>query len=141
MPKLECFLVAESVSIDQTTNEASVFNILEHFRIPEFPTVLPKCAAFSLWRKEPGDEDRDWQALLEITLPDGSTPQFSLNFRFTASPRHRLTQRFLGLPLRREGELRFELRLNGEHVAEHLVTVERVDPIQAGGRRLAGNDG
>jgi hypothetical protein len=45
-----------------------------------------------------------------------------MNFRMER-PRQRLTVRFLGIPKMKPGKLRFELLLNGQHVAWHTVKV------------------
>lgn len=130
MPRLEFFVVAESAAMDQVTNQASVFNILEEVRAEGFPFLIPQCVAMSLWRSEPGDADRDWQVILRIALP-GSDPQdFSTNFRIAPTGlRHRIAQRLVGLLIQREGDLRFELLLNGQHIAEHIVTVLRAEAV------------
>ena len=122
MPRLEYFLVASSVSIDQSTNRVSVFEIIEEIRGPTFPLRIPSCAAITLWCAEDGDQDTDFQAMLRVYMPDGRTNEFATNFRL-AMPRHRITQRFQGLTISGPGELRFEMLLNGEHKADHLVTV------------------
>ena len=126
MPRLECFVVAETVSIDKLTNAVSLFNILEEVHSRTFPFLVPKVAVFSLWRKEAGDEERDWQALLKVTQPSGEARDRAINFRFSSSRRHRLIQRISGLPVLTEGDVRFELLLNGQHAAEHIVSVTRV---------------
>ena len=131
MARLEFFVVAEDVSVDQTTNQASVFSILEEIRTTDFPTVIPKCVALALWRQEAGDEDRDFQMALRVRLPNGEEHTQETNFRMTRT-RHRIINRIQGLPLPGEGQLRFEVLLNGVHAAEHIVTVEQVRPIDAG---------
>lgn len=139
MPRLEFFVVAESVVVDQVTNEASVFNIYEEIRSEGFPLLIHKCAAISLWLSEPGDEDKDCQAVLRIILPGEEAKDFPTNFKFTAETRrHRVTQRIYGLPVSREGDLRFELLLNGRHAAEHLVTIRKVASVDIPGQGLKG---
>jgi hypothetical protein len=123
MARLEFFVVAEDISIDQTTNHASVFNILEAVRALGFPANVPKCVALSLWLLEEGDEERDFQTVLEITPPNGETHRVETNFRM-ARPRHRIINRVQGIPVEGPGELRFAVSLNGVHKATHVVTVE-----------------
>jgi hypothetical protein len=124
--QLEFFVVAESVSIDQTTNEVSLLGVLEDVVAEAFPIIVPKCAAISLWRVEPGDENQDWQALIRLASPGQGSQDFPTNFRPQANARrHRIVQRIYGVPLGEEGDLRFELLLNGHHIADHFVTVRR----------------
>ena len=69
MPKLEYFLVSESVSVDQLTNRTSLFNILEEVRANKFPAVIPQVVVTSAWNREIGDEDIDYQVKVRISLP------------------------------------------------------------------------
>ena len=125
MPKLEYFVVADSVSIDQSTNEVSVFNIWEEINTDDLPTIVPRGAAITLWNAEPGDAGRDFQSMLVIRLPDGAVLQSPANFTMS-TPRHRVTQRFVALPVTTEGEIVFSVMLNGELKATHTVSVRRV---------------
>lgn len=127
MAHLEYFLVAEDVVVDQTTNRLSLFNTLEGFKAPGLPLLIPKVCAVSLWRKEPDDEGRDLQSVLRITLPTGQTHQIESNFRMT-NARHRIINRIQGLPITVAGELRFELLINGQHAASHVVSIEAPPP-------------
>lgn len=123
MPHLELFLVAEDVAIDQQTNRISVFNVLDTIDIPRAPVTIPKCCALAIWSKDDGDDDRDFQSTVTITLADGRTHRQETNFRMT-TPRHRIVNRIVGLPVLAAGEIRFELLLNGAHVAWHELRVE-----------------
>jgi hypothetical protein len=132
MARLEFFIVSESMSVDQYTNRLSLFNILEEMASPTFPFVLPSAVAVSLWMMEPGDEERDFQCMLRVTMPNVAQREFTANFR-TNSRRHRIIQSFQGFPLNEPGVLRFEVLLNGQHMASHEVditrmTVETQDP-------------
>lgn len=126
--RLEYFVVAEGVSIDQTTNQVSVFNILEQVRTHQFPAGLSAAAALVLWLAEPDDVGKEFQNLLRLTFPDNSIHDFATNF--TPGPkRHRVTQRFLGLPLSGPGTLKFEVLLNGVPKASHTIDVEQSDSL------------
>ena len=126
MARLEFFVVSRGVSVDQFTNQASIFEIIEEVHATSFPASIQSCVAMSLWRREPGDEEHDFQVLLRTTLPSGTIHDLRTNFRFTG-PRHRITQRLEGLPIEQEGELRFEVLLNDEHGAEHIVDIHLSD--------------
>jgi hypothetical protein len=129
MPKLEYFLVCESVSTDQETNRVSLFNILEEVQVltgdtpPQLGVSILQFIAFSCWNREPGDEDRDLQLIVRLHVPGNEERvDFPLNFHMDR-PRHRVAMRFQGLPKAEPGDLKFELLLNGEHVAWHTVQV------------------
>ena len=125
MPKLEYFLVSESVSVDQLTNRTSLFNILEEVRANKFPAVIPQVVVTSAWNREIGDEDIDYQVKIRISLPGEEEPKdFSMNFK-VESNRHRLFQGFEHLQIQQPGELKFEVFINDEYIASHTVSVQK----------------
>ena len=82
MPRLEYFIVSESISVDQRTNRVSVFNVVDELQVSQFPATIPQVVATSAWNREPSDEDTDYQAMLRIYPPAEDTPkEFTLNFR------------------------------------------------------------
>lgn len=135
MPRLEYFVAAESIAIDQTTNRVSIFNVVEEL-IPgpgPFPKQIPSVVTIACIDAQEGDEQQDYQATLRIHgAPMARELLFPLNFRFV-SPRQRLAHRVDMLNLAGPGVLLFELQLNGNHFAEHRVTVQaaRLDPVAA----------
>ena len=114
-----------------------MFNILEQINTPIFPIVIPECSAFSLWHAEKGDKEQDWQIILRIKPPKGGRIEFPTNFKFTAE-RHRIAQRLQGVPIERAGKLHFELIINGEHAAQHTITIKKVDKIDITPIEIAG---
>ena len=126
MASLEYFLVSRSVSVDQETNQVSIFDVIEEASASKFPSNIPNCVAISLWRKDPREADEEMQVMLNITLPDGKAHKFPINFQMK-NRRHRIIQRMEGLPIPKEGEIRFEVSLNGEHAATHIVDVKLIE--------------
>jgi hypothetical protein len=129
---LEYFVVAENVVVDSATNKTSIINVIEELTIPipqpapglPFVAVLPHCSAVMLWRVEAGDDAQDWQVMLRITQPDLSKNEFHVNFRVEpGSRRQRTVMNFIGLSAQGKGDLTFEALLNGQHQANHVVTV------------------
>lgn len=125
MPKLEYFVVCESISIDRETNRISLFNIVEDIQ-PIGPGsqghIIAQFVAVSCWNREPADEGKDFQVIHRIHSPSEEPKDFPMNFRMQ-NPRQRLILRIQGVPPTRPGSLRVELLLNGQHVADHAVTV------------------
>ena len=126
MARLEYFVVSRSVSVDQMTNNTSIFEILEQIHGKSFPIRIEECVATSLWLAEPGDDVSDFQFKLRVTLPNGAAHEIPTNFTLK-TPRHRLIQRIGGLVVEQAGKVRFEATLNGNHAAEHVVDVIKVD--------------
>jgi hypothetical protein len=125
MARLEFFVVSEGMSVDQFTNRLSLFNILEEVASPIFPFVLPSAVVVSLWMMEAGDDERDFQCMLRVTMPNVAQREFPANFK-TSSRRHRVIQSIQGFPLNEIGVLRFEVLLNGQHAASHEVDIKRM---------------
>lgn len=125
MPKLEYFLVSESLSVDQNTNHVSVFGILEELR-GELPIAVHRLVAISSWHIAPDERDQDFQATLRIRSPGGDTmPEsdaFKVNFT-TTRMRHRIFHHVHGLAVSEFGDLVFEILLDGECKATHTITV------------------
>ena len=128
MPALEYFLVAESLAVDQSTNRASVFNIIDELAASSFPVVVPQMAAICAWNMSADDEGQDFQAVVRIMSPGEELREQRVNF-LGQHRRSRLIFRVFGLPIAREGDLRFEVELNGQYQASHTVTVRLGEPV------------
>ena len=126
MPKLEYFVVAQSVSVDQTTNTMSVFHILEEIQAPNFPVVIPQLTAVAHWNAEDGDADHDFQVSVLITFPDGQHKEFNQNFSMIR-PRLRTIANFVGLEIPGPGTVTVEIRLNGNHKASHTIDTLKIE--------------
>ena len=129
MPKLEYFLVAQSISIDRDLNQISVFNILEEVSIPKSgPAFIPQMVALGSWILEPEDIGKDFQVMLEIVPPVAENAEnlqkVSINFTGTTK-RQRVYSRIVGLPLPQAGDVAFRLLLNGHHEASHTLSVRQ----------------
>ncbi len=122
MARLEYFVVAESVSIDQLTNRVSIFNILERIQAPAFPLTFPKLMAVSLWEEDEIDSERQYQVVIRITLGGNELEHIRQNLNF---PRRRLRTiaQIQNLEIPGPGRMEIELKLNDEHIAWHYVDV------------------
>lgn len=125
MPRLEYFLVAESISIDQYSNQVSIFNVLEELRLPRFPSVLPKMIAVSMWLTDATDAERDFQINVRITPPNSEPQDHEQNVKMDGQ-RVRVMAQWHGFKLPGPGEMLVELFLNNDPIATH-----RVDLLQA----------
>ena len=128
MPKLEYFLLCESVSVDQDTNRISLFNLLEDFQIASPETngkapgyFLGQFVAVALFNREPDDGEKDFEACLRFKLPNDQHSEHKIAFRMERN-RQRVLMRFVGMPpVGNDGVLRFELLLEGTQCASHTV--------------------
>lgn len=124
MPRLQYFLVAEGVSVDEATKKVSAFHILEQLLVPEVPTVIPFVVALTCWESRADEMGRPHAYLLRQTLPNGKVNE--VRSRFQVEQRwHRLRQQFLKVPILQPGELVFELLLeDGRELARYAVEVK-----------------
>ena len=124
MPALEYFVVCRSVSFDVDTDEVTLSNVVEDVHLDDDGTaVLPRVVAVSSWNVGDGDESRDYQTLLRITLPgEAKGADFPVNLD-KQRHRHRAIITIIGVPLTKSGELLFEVFLNAHREATHKVIV------------------
>jgi len=130
MPTLKYFHIADSCSIDRETNCVSVFNIIEEI-YGTFPAQLARLVAVSDWNIAPEDYQKDFQVTLRIPQPwkDTEPKHIDVCVNFTAErPCQRILQRVERLPLPEAGDLKLELLLNGERVAQHTIPVRLREP-------------
>ncbi len=126
MAKLEFFLVARSFAIDQSTNSLSIFNVLEELTTASLPVLVPDVNFISVWLLDESERENDFQITVIAHKPDGTElGPFPQNFTATRK-RQRMLAQLAFLPLDVAGDWRFELRLNGEHAANHVVSVQVV---------------
>jgi hypothetical protein len=143
MPNLEFFVIAESVSVDQSTNRLSLFNILEELQQVEitpgmeFPRGVlpfPQLVAATSWIVENEEHDRRYRVNLRLHPPGGGESVDLGQLEFLAERRRqRLLQIVVGCPICGPGEMRFEVLLDGVHKANHFVTVSQAMVPRIGG--------
>jgi hypothetical protein len=123
MPKLEYFIVCESVSVDQQTNRVSLFNVIEEVWSSRFPATISQAIATSAWHREPADEHVDYQVQLRIYAPgEDSYKEFPVNVKIEKD-RHRIFHELANLRVSQPGNLKFEVLINGQYAATHTVTI------------------
>jgi hypothetical protein len=129
MPKLEYFLLCESISVDQETNRVSLFNVLEDLHLASPLTtgeskgafILSQFVAVAVFNREPDDENRVFEACLKYNLPDAQFIAHKLEFKMERN-RQRILMRFVGMPpVAKDGMLSFELTVDGKHAGSHTI--------------------
>lgn len=130
MPQIEYFVVAESMALDKDRNTVSLFHVIERLAGSP-PLLIPALVAVSYWKIAEEETGRDFQAALRIHLPGGQAlpDEFQENtINFTPHERRFRTHHFVkGLRIDHFGDVTFEMLLNGNHAAEHVVNVEPAD--------------
>ena len=128
MPELEYFLVAESISVDQETNRVSIFNVLEELHAESAPISYPALVAISSWNLAENELGGDFQVMLRVNSPAQEAPfDYPINLSREPRRRHRIYHRLIGPTFHAFGDLRFEVLLNGEHRASHVISIIQTD--------------
>jgi hypothetical protein len=125
MADLEYFIVCRSVSIDVETDELTFGNVIEDLSPDIFPTELPRAVAVSAWRISAEESADEFQVILRVLRP-GEQPEEAADFPMnlaTGRIRYRAMESILEIPLEQSGDLKFEVLLNGQHAATHIVTI------------------
>jgi hypothetical protein len=119
---------------DADSDEIALIHVLEDIFPEVFPHRIEKAVAVSTWNVRGPDEiAADYQATLVVKIPGKRDASFTMNLE-KSRHRHRAIQGVLEIPIEREGNIEFEVLLNGTHAATHTV---RVHP--AGERPLPGS--
>lgn len=126
MPKLEYFVVAESVTVDQFTNRVSLFNVCDEVAVLKFPASLGQLVAVCSWNAEEADIGKDFQVGVVLRTSDGTKGPFTSNFTMKGK-RHRTVLALRDFRVSKAGRVEFEVTLNSEHAASHVVDVYSIE--------------
>jgi len=123
MARLEFFIVCRSVSVDIDTDEITLSQVIEDIFAEDFPQHVAKIMAVSSWEMASDEWDKDFQAILRVTVPgEHQGREFPMNLS-RGRRRYRAIQSISQIPLPCPGDLKVEVLLNGKHAATHIVTV------------------
>lgn len=107
-------LCAKGVLIDRTTNNVSVFEILERIGAPGFPLIMSEITIYNLLERKESESN---QANCELKMSiDGLDipPITDIVVDFLGNQRNRLTLNLQGLNVPKPGTLKFTLFCNGK---------------------------
>ena len=111
MPKPLIFVACEKVIFDREDNTASLVTIVEGIDIsvganlPETAELPIAWSVFSVWRKEDGDEDKQFRQRVGVVSPSGRiAKQQDTPFRFLENKNnHRVKVLMIGMPIGEAG--------------------------------------
>ena len=143
MPRLLVFLPSEKVIIDGLDQTLAILGVLGGIELPAAVQSLPVDAGvpmrwhvLTMWKKEPGDETREFEQRVQLVAPSGRVVvDGTLGFRVTERS-HRNRMVVQGFPVYEAGDyiLKLSLREAGEAVwrdlAEYPMFVSHVDPTK-----------
>jgi hypothetical protein len=138
MPRLLLFVPCEKLVRDASSNNASIFSVLEevHVQVPAAVGPPPQGAfapmswvCVSLWERDADNAENSFDAKVELLSPSGTLLMESqvLSFAFP-TPRHNVAMNFAGLPIWEPG--RCEVRLLLKPSSSSEFTEYQRFPIQ-----------
>lgn len=107
-------IAAESVSVDQSTNRLSLFNVADEMLAPAFPTVIPTLSVVALITRETGEEAGP--ASLRVRPNDETLIEGAIPLAFQDKLKTRAMITVQGLAIAAAGTLNCEV-LFGQDIA------------------------
>jgi len=123
--RLEYFLVADSIVIDQITNRVSILQIVDNVTVASFPCILPgfsTVAGFAVPAESLGKLKR-----VSLRVSGGALPQsHELATSFTSNgTHHRLVHRLDHIALECGGDLDLDIMIDGVHLGRRTISVRQ----------------
>jgi len=122
MINIDLFVCAEGVSIDQRTNNLSIFSIFKEIVSVGFPFIFPRLTVVTMLQRDA--EDPDPQAELRIAHDGKEIFMGPIPVKFQNKPVTRFLFEVGGLALPNPGELEFQIYLDGKKQATYDVMVK-----------------
>jgi len=110
MPRLLFLAASLSTSVDQRTNQLSLFHLVEQFNPDRFPAVLPYFEVVCLWQRESGDDIHKFEQRVRMLSPGGvdEVANFQIEFPMERM-RHRAIVGFAGIKVEEPGFYEIEV--------------------------------
>jgi len=115
-------LVSEGVSIDQTTNNATIYNILEKLSGKSFPIFSSQMFIFTLLEKEDSEES-SFNCNLEILNNQKKIFQIEIKPDFRKKKRNRTVIKVGGLAIPAPGELIFNFNCKEKILSSYKIEI------------------
>jgi hypothetical protein len=123
--KANIMLVSEGVSIDQTTNNATIYNILERLSSKSIPIFSPQMYVFTLLEKEDSEEN-NFNCILQIFNNKQKLFQVEVNPNFKRGKRNRTVIRIGGIAIPSPGELIFNFVCNEKILSFYKIEIVKI---------------
>ncbi len=93
---------------------------MHHERIPDF---LPQFVAVSAWNFSPEEFGREFQLTLVVHPPSGPVQTFEMVLEPSENFQRRAFMQFQFFEITHVGKWRFEIRIDNQHGADHIVEI------------------
>lgn len=122
MIRLKLLFCARGVMVDEQSNTASVYSIIEEITPESLPLLIPTVMVLVLLERDEEDEPQQ-QWSLRVTLNDQVVLDHQAEVDFEDKTRHRTIVTLGGLPVLQAGILRFGCFLGDKMLGEYVVNV------------------
>lgn len=125
--ELLLLVCAESAIIDSATNRVSLFNILDEFSAPAFPTIMPNFSLVGILTRK-AREAQKAAVRLRITLDGQKQPLLdaALKIDFQRHLRSRVLTRMQGMPIPAPGLITVNLRSKKGELGTWNIRVNQI---------------
>ena len=129
-------VLAEGISIDQKTNNMSIFNLFEDIGTIQLPMIVPKIIFVCSLAKEIADPD-DLDVEIRFILNGNITLRQNTRITFTGKPKTRLIAELLGTEIREAGTFRVEALAAGNILGGSSLNINLLTQLsQTSGKLL-----
>lgn len=115
-------LCAETVIVDQSTNNLSIVGVFEDITPLSLPIIVPRMTIVSVVEREDGDP-AETPCHVRVSMGDQILFEQDNSYAFQNKPRLRNIMLFGGMPLSQPGILRFEILVGGAVFQSYEVLV------------------
>ena len=126
MIKCRVAVLGESVVRDVSTNNISVFNILERVAAHKFPIAIPKVVALFMLTREGGDSEAP-ECLMGITISGEELNRYPINVNFQGKLLHRMIVEVGGLVIPKPGIMRTSIIIEGQEAGSWELEVAQIE--------------
>jgi len=106
-------LCAEGVSVDQRSNNATMFNVIDQLNFRHLPVVFPKMVIYSVFERDNGDPET-WDLELLICIEGSEVVHELVPIKFLGKKRVRNTLTLGGLPITQPGKMEISIYEKGK---------------------------
>ncbi len=128
MPTSRFMLCSEGLVLDETTKNATIFNLFDTITPETFPTVIPRIVVMSNVQRD-RDEPDVIDLRLRVKLGDALLWEFPVAVGFQDKLRSNIVITLAGILLTGPGQLLFTLeRGAGEVIGQYDITINTLAP-------------
>jgi hypothetical protein len=124
--KTQFALCAQTVTVDRTSNQLSIINVMDLLPVSSFPHFIPSMAFVCVIESEEGEGPI--KGFFQILSNDVLVGASEVPINFTENRLARIVLNFQGIPVAKPGPLKFCMTLPNGTVAETSFQVISVAP-------------